>query len=62
MTYKESYLEAESPENIIKKANYDMVIASMFNPDRLKVIRQSAEDAIKEKFGTDAYNKLVKRK
>lgn len=50
MTYKESYLQLKSAEEIMKIANTDMAIAAVINPDKIKVIRQSAEEAIKEKF------------
>lgn len=51
MTYKESYLQLKSAEEIMKMANTDMAIAAMFNSDRIKIIRDSADEAIKEKFG-----------
>lgn len=49
--YKESYLQLNSAEEIMKMANTDMAIATLFNPDRIKIIRESADEAIKEKFG-----------
>ena len=51
MTYKESYLQLNSAEEIMKMANTDMAIAAVLNSDRIKIIRESAEEAIKEKFG-----------
>ena len=51
MTYKEYYLTLNSPEDIEIMANADMALACVINPDRKAVIRQSAEEAIKEKFG-----------
>lgn len=51
MTYKESYLQLDSAEEIMKMANTDMAIAALLNPDRIKIIRESADEAIKEKFG-----------
>lgn len=51
MTYKEYYLTLKSPEDIMAMANADAALACVMNPDRIEVIRQSAEEAIKEKFG-----------
>lgn len=51
MTYKEYYLTLNSPNDIMKMANADLALALVMNPDRMDVIRQSAEEAIKEKFG-----------
>lgn len=51
MTYKESYLQLKSAEEIMKMANTDMAVAALLNPDRIKIIRESAAEAIKEKFG-----------
>ena len=51
MTYKEYYLTLKSPEDIKTMANTDMALACVINPDRMDVIRKSAEEAIKEKFG-----------
>ena len=51
MTYKEYYLTLKSPEDIKTMANADMAYAVVVSPERIKIIRQSAEEAIKEKFG-----------
>lgn len=51
MTYKDTYLQLKSPEEIMKMANTDMAVAAVLNPDRIKVIRESADEVIKEKFG-----------
>ena len=51
MIYKEYYLTLKSPEDIKTMANADMALASVINPDRITVIRKSAKEAIKEKFG-----------
>ena len=51
MTYKEYYLTLKSPEDIKTMANADMAFACVVNSDKLDVIRKSAEEAIKEKFG-----------
>ena len=53
MTCKESYLQLNSAEEIMKMANTDMAIAALLNPDRIKIIRESADEAIKEKFGEE---------
>ena len=50
MTYKEYYLTLKSPNDIMKEANADMALACVINPDRMAFIRQSAEEALKEKF------------
>lgn len=50
MTYKEYYLTLKSPEDIMTMANADMALACVINPDRMAFIRQSAEEALKEKF------------
>lgn len=51
MTYKEYYLTLKSPKDIKIMANADMALACVINRDRMAVIRKSAEEAIKEKFG-----------
>lgn len=48
MTYKESYLQLNSAEEIMKMANTDMAIAAVFNPDRIKIIREAAEKALED--------------
>ena len=53
MTYKEYYLTLNSPKEIMTMANADMALACVINPDRIDVVRQSAEEAIKEKFGIE---------
>lgn len=52
MTYKESYLMCKSVEEIIKEANNDVIVANMMGSsnERVDRIRQSAEEAINEKF------------
>ena len=51
MTYKEYYLTLKSPEDIKRMANADMALTCVVNSDKMDVIRKSAEEAIKEKFG-----------
>lgn len=53
MTYKEYYLTLNSPEDIMEMANADLALACVINPDRMNIIRQSAEEALKEKFGEE---------
>lgn len=53
MTYKEYYLTLNSPEDIMEMANADLALALVINPDRMKIIRQSAEEALREKFGVE---------
>lgn len=54
MTYKEYYLSLNSAKEIKEMANADMALACAINPDRMSIIRQSAEEAIKEKFGNES--------
>lgn len=51
MTYKEYYLSLTTADDIMTMANADMALACVMNPDRIEVIRKSAEEAINEKFG-----------
>jgi hypothetical protein len=51
MTYKEYYLTLHSPKDIMEMANADLALACVINPDRMEIIRRSAEEAIEEKFG-----------
>lgn len=53
MTYKEYYLTLNSPEDIMEMANADLALACVINSDRMKIIRQSAEEALREKFGVE---------
>lgn len=57
MTYKEYYLTLKSPEDIMTMANADMALACVINPDRIEIIRRSAEEAIKEKIGIEREEK-----
>ena len=58
MTYKEYYLTLNSPENIMEMANADLALACVINPDRMAIIRQSAEEALREKFGEEVEDKI----
>lgn len=58
MTYKEYYLTLNSPENIMEMANADLALALVINPDRMEIIRQSAEEALREKFGEEVEDKI----
>lgn len=53
MTYKEYYLNLKSPEDIMTMANADIMYARVVSPHRISIIQQSAEEAIKEKFGIE---------
>ena len=53
MTYKEYYLTLNSPEDIMEMANADLALACVINPDRMDIIRRSAEKALKEKFDVE---------
>ena len=50
MTYKEYYLTLNSPKDIMEMANADLALACVISPDRMDIIRQSAEEALREKF------------
>ena len=50
MTYKEYYLTLNSPKDIMEMANADLALACVVNPDRMNIIRRSAEEALREKF------------
>lgn len=51
MTYKESYLACDSEEEILEKVKHDVNIALLMGSnDRVKVIKQHAEEALAEKF------------
>ena len=54
MTYKEFYLTLDSPEKIESMAITDIALARFFNRDRIPIIKQSAKEAIKEKFGKES--------
>lgn len=53
MTYKESYLQFESLNDLKAEIAKDIVIATYINPDRLKMIEEAATEVINEKFGGD---------
>lgn len=50
MTYRESYMQFENLEDLLEEVKHDMVIAQMINPDRVKIVRESAEEVINLKF------------
>ena len=54
MTYKEYYLTLESAEKIKQMAVVDICLARFGNRDRIPIIKQSAREAIKEKFGAES--------
>lgn len=53
MTYKEYYLTLNSPKDIMEMANADLALALVINPGRMDIIRQSAEEALREKFDVE---------
>ena len=55
MTYKESYMKCNTLDELEKEVRSDIVIALMVNPDRLDVIKKSAEEVANLKFNDDMY-------
>lgn len=55
MTYKESYMKCNTLEELEKEVRSDIVIALMVNPDRLDVIKKTAEEVANLKFNDDMY-------
>ena len=55
MTYEESYMQCYSLEELEKEVRSDIVTAIMVNPDRLDVIKRSAEKVANSKFNDDIY-------
>ena len=51
MTYKESYMQATSLEDLMEKVKKDSTIALFFirNPDRIKAIENAMNEVIKQK-------------
>lgn len=58
MTYKESYMKCNTLDELEKEVRSDIVIALMVNPDRLDVIKKSAEEVANLKFNDDMYWKM----
>ena len=51
MTYKEKYLACNFEEEILEKVKHDIEIAMFVGSnDRVKIIKQHAEEALAEKF------------
>lgn len=50
ITYRESYMQFEKLEDLLEEVKHDMVIAQIINPDRVKIVRESAEEVIILKF------------
>ena len=55
MTYKESYMKCNTLKELEKEVRSDIVIALMVNPDRLDVIKKTAEEVANLKFNDDMY-------
>lgn len=53
MTYRESYMQCETLEELEKEVRHDIWIARyvVVSPARIKVIKQVAEEVANEKFG-----------
>ncbi len=49
MTYKESYMQCDTLEDLEKEVRNDMSIAIMINTDRIKIINEAVEEVCKEK-------------
>lgn len=54
MTYKEYYLTLDSAKDIKSMVILDICLARFGNRDRIPIIKQSAKEAIKEKFGEES--------
>ena len=53
MTYKESYMKCNSLEELMEEVERDIFVAQTImgnNPDRIKVIKKSAEEIANLKF------------
>jgi len=58
MTYKESYMKCENLKELEEEVKHDIFVARavIVNPDRVKVIIQSAEEVANLKFKEDEYD------
>ena len=56
MTYKESYQNCESLEDLRQEVVSDIVYAKMVNPDRIRHIVSACEEVANEKFGEEKIN------
>lgn len=55
MTYKESYMQCETEENVLAKAKKDIEIALLMGSHaRVSVIKKAVEEVIAEKFGENS--------
>ena len=50
MTYKESYEKCETLEELKREVESDIATAYIINPDRLEVIKKTAEEVANRKF------------
>ena len=55
MTYEESYMRCNSLQELEKEVRSDIVTALFVNPDRLDVIKRSAEKVANLKFNDNMY-------
>lgn len=58
MTYKESYMKCENLKELEEEVKHDIFVARavIVNPDRVRVIIQSAEEVANLKFKEDEYD------
>lgn len=50
MTYKESYEKCKTLDELKREVESDIATAYMINPDRLEVIKKTAEEVANRKF------------
>ena len=57
MTYKESYMKCENLKELEEEVKHDIFVARAVigNPDRVKVIVESAEEVVNLKFKEDEH-------
>ena len=54
MTYKESYMQCKTEEELLAKAKNDIEVALLIGSQaRVKVIKQAVEEVINERFGDE---------
>ena len=50
MTYEESYMKCKTKDEILDKLKKDISLATIVNPDRIKVIKETFEKVLNLKF------------
>ena len=53
MTYKESYEKCKTLQELEDEVQRDIIMAGIINPDRVKIIKQTAEEVANRKFKGD---------